>query len=182
MRASVCARAEHKPPEMFQWDVVDTSPDLRGKNVLKTFEVAIRHDRRATRSELERVLCRWTYFHLRSKILRGGNRNQLLPLMVVRVEYDRSKRICIRRTCSRPGGGDFSIRRRWSSDRYIYSQSSTKPVNFAKTGPVDAEIIGLAEITKIYKHKQNMSPPRLPFAQSGCAKGVQVTLTQTLIL
>ena len=65
---------------------------------------------------------------------------------------------------------------------FIYSQSSTKPVNFAKTGPVDAEIIGLAEITKIYKHKQYMSPPRLPFAQSGCAKGVQVTLTQTLIL
>jgi len=28
---------------MFQWDAVDTSPDLGGRNVLKTFEIAIRH-------------------------------------------------------------------------------------------------------------------------------------------
>jgi len=58
-----------RPPRMFHWDAVDTSPDLRGQNVLKTFEMmAIRHNRRTTRTELERVFCRWTYFHLRSKI------------------------------------------------------------------------------------------------------------------
>ena len=54
---------------MFHWDAVDTSPDLRGQNVLKTFEMmAILHNRRTTRTELERVFCRWTYFRLRSKI------------------------------------------------------------------------------------------------------------------
>ena len=35
-------------PSMFQWDAVDTSPDLGGQNVLKTFEMAIRHNRRTT--------------------------------------------------------------------------------------------------------------------------------------
>ena len=56
---------------MFQWAVVDTGPDLGGggQNVLKTFEMAIRNNRRTTRTELERVFCRWIYFYLRSKIL-----------------------------------------------------------------------------------------------------------------
>jgi len=31
---------------------------------------------------------------------------------------------------------------------FIYSQSSTKPANFVKIGPIDVEIIGLTEITK----------------------------------
>jgi len=35
-------------------DAVDTSPYLGGQNVLKTFEMAIRHNRRTTRPELER--------------------------------------------------------------------------------------------------------------------------------
>jgi len=38
---------------MFQWDVIDTSPDLGCQNVLKTFEMAIWHNRRTTRTELE---------------------------------------------------------------------------------------------------------------------------------
>jgi len=38
---------------MFQWDAVDTSPDLGSKTVLKTFEMAIRHNRRTTRTELQ---------------------------------------------------------------------------------------------------------------------------------
>ena len=54
---------------MFQWDAVDTNPDLEGQNVIKSFEMAIRHNRRTTRTELERVFCRRIYFHLRSKIL-----------------------------------------------------------------------------------------------------------------
>ena len=45
---------------MFQWDAVDTSPDLESQNVIKTFEMAIRHDRRTIRTKLERVFCRWT--------------------------------------------------------------------------------------------------------------------------
>jgi len=54
---------------MFQWDAVDTGPDLGGsQNVLKTFEMAIRHNSRTTRSKLERVFCRWVYFYLRSQI------------------------------------------------------------------------------------------------------------------
>ena len=62
---------------MFQWDAVDTSPNLDSQNVIKTFEMAIRHDRRTIRTELERVFCRWMYFYLRSKIVfwlsyRGG--------------------------------------------------------------------------------------------------------------
>jgi len=40
---------------MFQWDAVDTSPGLGGQNVFKTFEMAIRHNRWTTRTELERV-------------------------------------------------------------------------------------------------------------------------------
>jgi len=47
---------------------VDISPDIGGQNVFRTFETAIRHNRRPTRTELERVFCRWVYFHLRSKI------------------------------------------------------------------------------------------------------------------
>jgi len=35
---------------------VDTSPDLGGQNALKIFEMAIRHDRRPTRTELESFL------------------------------------------------------------------------------------------------------------------------------
>ena len=38
---------------MFQWDAVDTSPDLGSRHILKTFEMAIRHIRRTTRTELE---------------------------------------------------------------------------------------------------------------------------------
>ena len=45
---------------MFQWDDADTSPDLEGRNVLETFEMAILHTTR------ERVFWRWIYFHLRS--------------------------------------------------------------------------------------------------------------------
>jgi len=51
---------------MFQWDAVDTSLDLGGQNVLKTFEMAIQHSRRTTRLEL--VFCCWIYFLLRSEI------------------------------------------------------------------------------------------------------------------
>jgi len=39
---------------MFHWNAVDTSPDLGGQNVLKTFEMAIRHKRQTTRTELVR--------------------------------------------------------------------------------------------------------------------------------
>ena len=53
---------------MFQWDAVDNSPDVGGQNVLRTLEMAIRHYRRTTRTELERVFCRWIYFHLHTKI------------------------------------------------------------------------------------------------------------------
>ena len=54
---------------MFQWDAIDTSPDVWSQNVITTFEMAIPHKKRTTRTELERALCRWIYFHLRSKIL-----------------------------------------------------------------------------------------------------------------
>jgi len=44
-----------KPARIFQWDVVDrpTSPDSGDQNVLKTFEMAIRHNRLTTRMEIE---------------------------------------------------------------------------------------------------------------------------------
>jgi len=38
-------------------------------HVLQTVEMAIRHTRLTTSTESERVLFRWIYFHLRSKIL-----------------------------------------------------------------------------------------------------------------
>ena len=41
---------------MFQWDAADASPDLWGQNVLRSFEIAFRYNRRTTRTELERVL------------------------------------------------------------------------------------------------------------------------------
>ena len=47
---------------MFQWDAVDNSPDLGG------VKVAIRFNEQTARTELDRVFCRWIYFHLRSKI------------------------------------------------------------------------------------------------------------------
>jgi len=56
---------------MCQWDAVDTSPDLGGQNILKTFKIAMRCKRRTTRTELERVFRRWLYFHLRSEIIFG---------------------------------------------------------------------------------------------------------------
>jgi len=52
---------------MFQWDAVDTSPDLAGRNVLETSEMVIPHDGQTTRTELERVFHRWIYFDLLSK-------------------------------------------------------------------------------------------------------------------
>jgi len=36
---------------------------------------------------------------------------------------------------------------------FIYGQSSTNPANFMEIGPVDVEIIGLKEVTKILKNK-----------------------------
>jgi len=66
--SSVTHAKSSKPPGMFQWDAVDTGPDSGGQNVLKTFEMAIRHNRRTTRTELEIIFCRRIYFHLRSKI------------------------------------------------------------------------------------------------------------------
>jgi len=57
--------------DVFQWDASDATFDLGGQNVLRTFEMAIRHYRRTTRTglqrESERVFCRRIYFHLRSK-------------------------------------------------------------------------------------------------------------------
>jgi len=53
---------------MFQWDAVNTSPDLGDQNVLKTCEMAIHHNRLMTWTELETGFCRWIYFHLCSKI------------------------------------------------------------------------------------------------------------------
>ena len=41
---------------MFQWDAVDTSPDLGSQNILETFEMATRHTRWTTRTELESFL------------------------------------------------------------------------------------------------------------------------------
>jgi len=46
---------------MFWWDAFDTSPDLAGQNGLKTFEVAIRHNRRTTRSERELSVARFVF-------------------------------------------------------------------------------------------------------------------------
>ena len=71
------------PPRMFQCDAVDTSPDLGVKISSKTFEMAIRHNRRTTRTELERVFCRWIYFHLRSKIfLLALLRSAIAPIWI----------------------------------------------------------------------------------------------------
>ena len=59
---------------MFHWDAVDTNANLGGRNVVKTVEMAIWHDTRTTRTESERVFCRWIYlciylfYFLRSKI------------------------------------------------------------------------------------------------------------------
>jgi len=38
---------------MFQWNAVDTSPDVGDQNVLETFEMAIWHKRRTAQTELE---------------------------------------------------------------------------------------------------------------------------------
>jgi len=67
-----------KPPRMFQCDVVDTSPNLGGKNVLKTVEMAIWH-KKADDINGIRVFCHWIYFHLRSKIFYGPLRGRSPP-------------------------------------------------------------------------------------------------------
>jgi len=48
----------------IQSDAVVTSPDLGGQNVFKTFKMAIRQNRRTTSTELNKIFCRWIYFHL----------------------------------------------------------------------------------------------------------------------
>jgi len=70
-----------KLPRMFQWDAVDTSPDLGG------VKLAIRFNEQTARTELDRVFCRWIYFHLRSKIFfwpsyagGGGDRLHRRPM------------------------------------------------------------------------------------------------------
>ena len=59
------------------WDAVDTSPDLGGQNVLKTIEMAIRHNRRPTRRELEFSVAGFILIYVRkyfSDPLTGGDR------------------------------------------------------------------------------------------------------------
>jgi len=53
LESSITHAKSSKPPRMFHRDAVDTSPDFGGRNVLKTFEMAIRHNWRTTRTELE---------------------------------------------------------------------------------------------------------------------------------
>jgi len=54
---------------MFQWDAVGISSGLWGQSVLETFEMAIRQK---TRTQLERVLCRWIYFNHVQKYISGA--------------------------------------------------------------------------------------------------------------
>ena len=59
------------------WGAVDTSPDLGGQNVLKTIEMAIRHNRRPTRRELEFSVAGFILIYVRkyfSDPLTGGAR------------------------------------------------------------------------------------------------------------
>jgi len=71
---------------MFQWDAVDFSPDLWGQNVLKTFEMAIRHNRRTTRTELESFLTldllSLTFKNIFLVLLRGGTIAPIYPPLV----------------------------------------------------------------------------------------------------
>jgi len=60
---------------MFQWDAVDTSPDLGSRHILKTFEMAIRHIRRTTRTELEFSVAGFIFTYVQKYFpgsLRGG--------------------------------------------------------------------------------------------------------------
>jgi len=41
---------------MFQWDAVDSSPELGGQSVLKIFELAVRYNRQTARAELQSFL------------------------------------------------------------------------------------------------------------------------------
>jgi len=56
---------------MFQWDAVDTSPDLAGQNVPKTVEMAIRRDRRERESFLSLNLYPLTFKNIFLTLLRG---------------------------------------------------------------------------------------------------------------
>jgi len=62
----------HPSLQVFQWDSVDAIPiyGLGGQNDLKTFEMAIRHKRQTTRTELERVFCRLIFGRVIRKIKR----------------------------------------------------------------------------------------------------------------
>jgi len=63
---------------MFQWDAVDTSPDLAGKNVLDTLQMAIRHNRRTTRTELEREFSITGFIFTFEKYFAGPHRPLLM--------------------------------------------------------------------------------------------------------
>jgi len=71
----------------IQSDAVVTSPDLGGQNVFKTFKMAIRQNRRTTSTELNKIFCRWIYFHLLFKkyfftlLGRGGAIPHIAPPM-----------------------------------------------------------------------------------------------------
>ena len=76
---SLTLRTRNHPSlrESFQRDAVATGPDLGGRNVPRAFEMALRHNRRTARTELERVFCRWihgrlTFQNIFLALLRGG--------------------------------------------------------------------------------------------------------------
>jgi len=73
------------------WDADDTSPDLGGQNVLKTSEMAIRHNRRTARTELEFSVAGFIFTNVR-KYFSGPltGRNCPPPYMDRPLERERS--------------------------------------------------------------------------------------------
>jgi len=73
------------------WDADDTSPDLEGQNVLKTSEMAIRHNRRTARTELEFSVAGFIFTNVR-KYFSGPltGRNRPPPYMDRPLERERS--------------------------------------------------------------------------------------------
>jgi len=82
---------------MFQWDAVDTSSEMSRQNLWNGHLTL----QQTTRMELERVFCRWIYFHLCSKIFlwpscRGEGRSP--PLWIYHC-IDILSLICCRWRC-----------------------------------------------------------------------------------
>jgi len=154
---------------MFQWNAVDTSPDFGGQNVLKTFAVAIRQNRRTTRTKLKFSLT-GLFFSLAFKniplsLLRGAIALIAPPPIdpLLRATHAACVTACcslVFRSCQKPTRRRLTVRRKRWRVSALFIQRSRRlccfPLRFADS-------LGFAEAfscSSFYVSLQNNSDNR----------------------